>query len=323
MPIDSDLDVVHLRRVLRDLVALSAVPEAWVERAPRAIADGLVDVLVTSLHVDFAFVRLRDANGGAAVEIVRGNAWPALLDRLQPYIAEDARLSRTEIVPGVGDGTQGGGGIVIPVGLNGERGLVAAACDRAGFPGEIDRLLLSVAANHAATAFRMARLVDDHRRAEAALRDSEQQLRKARDVLETKVAEQTAELRRSESYLAQAQRLSRTGTWAFNPTTTLYWSEDSARSTMHIDRSGRTCRRHVIEFAPHFFVPVDHRRGDPAMREHGHADRPTPQIGYIFGQKRHHQRRQLLRAALPSRPRSAQSGQPNASEGRQAVPSGR
>jgi C4-dicarboxylate-specific signal transduction histidine kinase len=91
------------------------------------------------------------------------------------------------------------------------------------------RQLLSVAANHAATAFRMARLVDDHRRAEAALKDSEQQLRKTRDELETKVAERTAALRRSESYLTEAQRLSHTGTWAFNPTTTLYWSEENYR----------------------------------------------------------------------------------------------
>jgi len=51
-------------------------------------------------------------------------------------------------------------------------------------------------------------------RAEAALRESEQQLRKARDELETKVAERTAELRRSEAYLAEAERLSHTGTWA-------------------------------------------------------------------------------------------------------------
>jgi PAS domain S-box-containing protein len=36
-------------------------------------------------------------------------------------------------------------------------------------------------------------------------------------------------LRESEAYLAEAQRLSHTGTWAFNETTTLYWSEESYR----------------------------------------------------------------------------------------------
>jgi PAS domain S-box-containing protein len=45
------------------------------------------------------------------------------------------------------------------------------------------------------------------------------------DVDEAKKAEDR--LRRSETYLAEAQRLSHTGTWAFNETTTLYWSEES------------------------------------------------------------------------------------------------
>jgi PAS domain S-box-containing protein len=56
--------------------------------------------------------------------------------------------------------------------------------------------------------------ITDRKRAEEALRESEQELRKARNELEKKVAERTAELRRSEAYLAEAQRLTRTGSWA-------------------------------------------------------------------------------------------------------------
>ena len=231
MPTQSDPDVLHLRRALRDLVALSGVPLAWVGREPSAIVADLADLLVVSLHVDSAFVRLCDPIGSAAVEIARGKPWPALLQWLQPYLTDGGRLLRSESVPGISDGARASRGIVLPVGVNAEVGLFAAASDHPDFPGEIDQLLLSVAANHAATAFRMARLVEDHRRAEAALRDSERQLRQARDDLETKVAERTAELRRSESYLAEAQRLSHTGTWVFNPTTMLYlyWSDESYR----------------------------------------------------------------------------------------------
>jgi PAS domain S-box-containing protein len=216
MPISFEADALRLRTAVRDLVALSTVPAAWVGREPSAIAGGLADVLVNTLRLDFAFVRLCDPNGGAAVEVARGSAWPAFPEWLQQYLAINGRLSRREAVRDLGGGTQAGCGIVIPVGVDAEGGLVAAACDRADFPSEIDQLLLSVAANHAATAFRMARLVDDHRRAEAALRESERQLRKARDELETKVAERTAELQRSEAYLAEAQRLSHTGSWALN-----------------------------------------------------------------------------------------------------------
>src|ERR1700751_2277240 len=230
MPMGFEADAPRLRAMLRDLVALSAVPAAWVGREPPVIAAGLTDVLVNSLRLDFAFVRLCDPDTEATVEIARGSTWPAFPEWLQNYLAERGRLSHSEIVRDIGDGAQGGRGIVIPVGVNAEGGLVAAACDRADFPGEIDQLLLSVAANHAATAFRMARLVDDHRRAEAALRESERQLSKARDDLEAKVAERTAELQRSETYLAEAQRLSHIGSFGWDICSgKLYWSEETFR----------------------------------------------------------------------------------------------
>ena len=77
MPRDLEADVLRLRTALGNLVALSAVPEAWVGREPPAIAAGLADVLVNSLHLDFAFVRLCDPDGGAAVEVARGSACQA------------------------------------------------------------------------------------------------------------------------------------------------------------------------------------------------------------------------------------------------------
>src|SRR6266478_1792332 len=220
MPMGPEADALRLRRALRDLVALSVVPAAWVGREPAAIVTGLADVLVNSLHLDFAFVRLCDPNGGAAVEIARGSAWQAFPEWLQHHLAVNGRLSHREIVRDIGSGSQQCRGIVIPVGVNAEGGLVAAACDRADFPTEIDQMLLSVAANHAATAFRTAR-------AEEAIRESEQQLRKARDELETKVAERTAELQRSEAFLAEAQRLSHTGSFGWDVSSgKLFWSEE-------------------------------------------------------------------------------------------------
>src|SRR5437764_3020913 len=230
MTVGPEPDALRLRRALRDLVALSTVPAAWVGREPAAIVTGLADVLINSLHLDFAFVRLCDPNGGAAVEISRGSAWQAFPEWLQYHLAVNGRLSRREIVRDICNDAQRCRGIVIPIGVNGEGGLVAAACDRADFPTEIDQLLLSVAANHAATAFRTARLLDDHRRAEEALRESEQRLRRARDELETKVAERTAELQRSEAYLTEAQRLSHTGSFGWDVSSgKLYWSEETFR----------------------------------------------------------------------------------------------
>src|SRR5258708_14469927 len=223
MPMGSEGDALRLRRALRDIVALSAVPAAWVGREPAAIAAGLADVLINSLPLDFAFVRLCDPSGDAAVEVTRGSAWQAFPDWLQCHLAVNGPLSHSEIVRDIGSGAQQCRGIVIPVGVNAEGGLVAATCDRPDFPTEIDQMLLSVAANHAATAFRTAR-------AEEAIRESEQQLRKARDEFETKVAERTAELQRSEAFLAEAQRLSHTGSFGWDVSSgKLFWSEETFR----------------------------------------------------------------------------------------------
>jgi PAS domain S-box-containing protein len=53
-------------------------------------------------------------------------------------------------------------------------------------------------------------------------------LQRARDELEARVAERTAELQRSESYLAEAQVLSQIGSWAWSPITgeNLHWSRE-------------------------------------------------------------------------------------------------
>jgi PAS domain S-box-containing protein len=58
--------------------------------------------------------------------------------------------------------------------------------------------------------------ITDAKHTEEALRHREQELQNARHELEKKVAERTTELRRSETYLAEAQRLTRTGSWALN-----------------------------------------------------------------------------------------------------------
>src|SRR5215475_15606642 len=68
------------------------------------------------------------------------------------------------------------------------------------------------------------------RRAEAALRRSERELRQARNELAMKVLEQTAALRRSGALLAEAQQLSQTGSFGWQvPTGEVLWSEETFR----------------------------------------------------------------------------------------------
>jgi signal transduction histidine kinase len=195
--VDTDSEVLGSRLVLRDFVALSTIPAMWVGREPPAVATGLADALVELLQLDFAFVRLSEPGGAGAVDITRGNAWKSFPDWLERQVATSVQFPAKVVIVDVGDGSEPCRGVAIRIGVNG-RGVVAAASQRSNFPTAIEQVLLSLAANHAVTAFENARLIQERRRAE-------EELREARDELEVKVSERTAELERSRAELAASR----------------------------------------------------------------------------------------------------------------------
>jgi PAS domain S-box-containing protein len=201
MTADYSSDIPRLRRTIGDLLALSAIPEAWVEKEPAAIAAALAELLIESLKMDFAFVCLCDPAVNRSTEVMRGSAWKAFPEWIQEHRAEPRRISRKEILLNSGGADVSCRGLVIPIGVEGERGFIAVASGDADFPDQIDQQLLSVAANSAATAFRNAHLINELRNAQKVLSDREREIRMARDELETKVGERTSELRRSEREL--------------------------------------------------------------------------------------------------------------------------
>ena len=226
MTADRSEEVRRLRATVGDLLALSTVPAVWVGKEPSAIAVELVDVLVESFGLDFAFVRLCDPAGGKSVQAMRGDTWKAFPEWLQQRTATSGRISQSEIVTKAAGLEESSRGLVIPVGVHAERGLVAVACDRADRPDQIDQQLLSVAANIAATAFQNARLIGELRRAQEALRAREEELSKARDELEIRVEERTSELRRSEREFRDV----------INTIPTVVWSALSDGSNTYVNR---------------------------------------------------------------------------------------
>jgi signal transduction histidine kinase len=194
---------LRLRAGLRDLVALSTIPASWIGIEPHTIAAGLADILAGSLGFDFAFVSLLDPAAEATINVTRGCATGEFADWLQTQLSALDPSLRQKVIPnivGFDDRLKSLRGIVVPIGFNACAGLVAVGCERRDFPTETDRMLLTVAANHAATAFRSANLLLERRRAE-------EEVRKARDELEMKVTERTAELQRTMAELTHMNRL--------------------------------------------------------------------------------------------------------------------
>jgi C4-dicarboxylate-specific signal transduction histidine kinase len=150
---------------------------------------------------------LLDPNGGVTIDVTSGRATREFLDWLHTQLLTLDKSLRKPIIPNVVDLDErliSLRGIVIPIGFNAYAGLVAVGCERSDFPTETDRMLLTVAANHAATAFLSTNLVHERRRAE-------EEVRKARDELEMKVMEMTAELQRTMAELTHMNRVATAG----------------------------------------------------------------------------------------------------------------
>jgi signal transduction histidine kinase len=200
MHVDTDAELLRLQAAMRDLLALSAIPAAWTGKESPAVAAGLADALVALLQLDFAFVRLSYPDGAGAVDVARGIAWKRFPQWLEDHAATRVQFPSKTIVADVGDDSESCRAVALPIGVNGDGGLVAAASTRSDFPNEVEHVLLSLAANQAATAFENACLIGERRRAE-------EELRAARDELEVKVAERTGELHLANDELRALRRV--------------------------------------------------------------------------------------------------------------------
>jgi hypothetical protein len=127
MPTDINAEIRALRTVLRDLVALSAMPAAWVGREPAAVAAGLADALIGLLQLDSVFVRLCVPGVAGAVDVTRGKAWKTFPEWLESHLARTGRFPDKQVISDVDCGVGPCRGVVIPIGVNAEGGMVAAA----------------------------------------------------------------------------------------------------------------------------------------------------------------------------------------------------
>ncbi|MCU1240807.1 MAG: sensor signal transduction histidine kinase [Candidatus Acidoferrum typicum] len=237
---ESTAEIKRLQSCINDLISVLALPAIWSGSESSQILGTLLDVLLTMLRLDFAYARLGDASDGPPIEVVRltgqrhSSVQPQQFGR-----ALDRWLTGDQIASGCAVPYPGGEGEVsiasFSLGLQHESGVFVAGSRRADFPTEVEGPLLRVAVNQAGIGLQEAR------------RSGEQ--KRVAEMLEQRVAERTRrltavneELRRSEAYLSEAQRLSHTGSFGWRPSTgELIWSEE----TFRIYQYDRTIRPRV------------------------------------------------------------------------------
>jgi PAS domain S-box-containing protein len=168
-PGDVAEEIRRLQRCINDLVSLFALPAVWSGGEPSQILHTLLDALLRMLQLDLVYVRLTDAGGQAPIEMVRGatshepTAQPHEIGKvLKHWLGTDPQqwppLIRNPI---------GGRDIsIVPLGmgLRGEIGEIVAGSERADFPRQTERLILSVAANQASIGLQGARLLGEQKR---------------------------------------------------------------------------------------------------------------------------------------------------------------
>jgi hypothetical protein len=122
------------------------------------------------LHLDLVYVRLKDPVGEAPIEMVRiaqrsENSRPGR-KRLARYSTTGWEMTHRNGLRwyGFAIGDENISIVPLRLGLQGEIGVIVAGSQRTDFPGQTERLLLSVAANQAAIGLQEARLLSQQKR---------------------------------------------------------------------------------------------------------------------------------------------------------------
>lgn len=144
----------ELRRCIRDLVALAALPAGWQNYDMRQIGGSIVAALISILDADFVFIALPGEGNQLISELDRKKLTPKNLKHVRSMLQRKGALLGS-VQDFVFDDAFGGIRLHVataPIGFGGDATL-AAGCFRDTFPTKTERLLLNTGASQAAIAF--------------------------------------------------------------------------------------------------------------------------------------------------------------------------
>jgi GAF domain-containing protein len=135
------------------------------------------------LSLDFIYARLKDPVAEAPIEALQvADSYKLTVqpERLRELLGNRIGGDAQTLLPPIQDQFEHKNISIscVPLGLQGEIGMLAAGSERAGFPTETEKLVLSIAANQASNGLQEARLRSE--------------LKRIANELEQRVAERTA-----------------------------------------------------------------------------------------------------------------------------------
>jgi PAS domain S-box-containing protein len=173
-PRDLTDEIRRLQRCVNDLVSVLALPAMWSGREPSQIVHALLDALLRMLQLDLVYVRLKETAGQAPIEMVRFAPSQKHIapphefgDLLKQWLGATSQewppLKRHHL------GDRDISIVPLGLGLQGEIGVIVAGSERADFPLQTERLILSVAANQASIGLQEAWLRSGQKRVNSEL----------------------------------------------------------------------------------------------------------------------------------------------------------
>ena len=174
-------DPAELRRCIRDLLALSALPAILKTYDPHQIADSVAAALVSMLDAEFVYISARGKRNDPVIEIAltdkrsAGDSLEAIRATLREILLAPSSEQTMAVSNPIGEGIVSIA--VAPIVFSGDAVIIVGS-RRPHFPTAAERLLLGIAANEATIALQRWQAEK-----EARIRHTEQELRLVIDTI--------------------------------------------------------------------------------------------------------------------------------------------
>jgi len=187
-------EIRRLRRCVSDLVSVFALPATWTGGTPSQILGNSLDALLHILRLDFIYARLKDSVATVPIEVLRVvDSYKMKIppERFQGMLSNWMGADLQESLPSrrTRIGNEELSIFPVPLGFQGQIGMILVGSERKDFPGQTEGLLLSVASNQMSIGLQEARLLSEQKRVAVEL--------------DQRVGERTAELAKANDELRE------------------------------------------------------------------------------------------------------------------------